>query len=77
LRKQEALMAVHPHKIIVGPNLQFSTDAGKTWSFPPRTLDGKTILAGFEPGQTVWLRHRPLTPDGAADWSAPIALIIK
>ena len=70
-------MAVRPHKIVVGPNLQFSTDGGMTWSSAPRTMQGKTVLTGFTPGQTVWLRHRPVTPDGEADWSAPIALVIK
>jgi hypothetical protein len=57
--------------------LQLSTDAGRTWISAPRTLHGKTILAGFTPGQTVWLRHRPLTPPGEAAWSDPIALVIK
>jgi hypothetical protein len=83
-------MAVRPHKNMVGPLLaarraddrgghewQLSTDGGKTWSAAPRTLQGKTILMGFTPGQTVWLRHRPVTLDGEGAFCEPIALIIK
>ncbi len=70
-------MAVRSPDTMVGPTLQFSTDGGKTWSSPHKTLDGKTILAGLVPGQTLWLRHRPPPRDGEATWSPPIALIIK
>jgi hypothetical protein len=83
-------MAVRPHKNMVAPLLaarsaddrgchewQFSTDGGKTWSSAPRTVQGKTILMGFAPGQTIWLRHRLVTLDREGAFCDPIALVIK
>jgi hypothetical protein len=83
-------MTVRPDKMTGAPLLaarsaddrashewQFSTDGGTTWSSAPRTLQGKTVLMGFTPGQTVWLRHRPATLDGEAAFCEPIALLIK
>ena len=53
---------------------QSSTD-GKTWTDMPPTLQGKTTATGFQPGVTVYFRHRAVTRTGLDDWSQPISVV--
>jgi hypothetical protein len=54
-----------------------SVDGGKTWVLAPSTLQAKTTLSGLVPGSSYSFRYRPVTKTGEADWSQPIALIVK
>ena len=56
---------------------QFSSDAGKTWVDAPITLQSKTTVSGLTPGAAMVFRCRPVTKDGAGDWSQPSWLIVK
>jgi hypothetical protein len=56
---------------------ELSTDGGKTWVIAPATLQAKTTMTGLQPGASTSFRYRPVTKTGAADWSQPIALIVK
>jgi hypothetical protein len=54
-----------------------SNDGGKTWQMAPVTLQAKTTVSGLVPGSTVTFRYRPVTKTGEADWSQPVAMIVK
>ena len=56
---------------------QWSTDGGKTWQLAPSTLQAKTTLQGFAAGSTVSFRYRVTTKAGEAEWSQPIAFLVK
>jgi hypothetical protein len=56
---------------------QWSTDGGKTWQLAPSTLQAKTSLTGFAAGSTVSFRYRVTTKTGEAEWSQPIAFVVK
>jgi hypothetical protein len=55
---------------------EYSIDGGKTWLAMPPTVQGNTTLTGLTPGSNVQFRHRAITIQGPADWSAPVALIV-
>jgi len=55
---------------------QFSTDAGKTWIDAAPTLQSKATLTGLPAATTVQFRYRAVIKGGAADWSAPISLLV-
>ncbi len=55
---------------------QFSTDAGKTWVDASQTLQSKVTLTGLPAATTVLFRYRSVVKGGAADWSAPISLLV-
>ena len=48
----------------------------KTWISLPFTVQANTTVSGLRPGSTVHFRYRPVTKDGAGDWSDPIAVIV-
>jgi hypothetical protein len=56
---------------------QWSTDGGKTWQLAASTLQAKTSLTGFAAGSTVSFRYRVTTKTGEAEWSQPIAFLVK
>jgi hypothetical protein len=56
---------------------QWSTDGGKTWQLAPSTLQARTTLQGFAAGSTVSFRYRVTTKAGEAEWSQPIAFLVK
>jgi hypothetical protein len=56
---------------------QSSSDGGKTFRSAPLTQQGRTVIDGFTPGQTVLFRHRPVTIHGEGEWNDPIALVIR
>jgi hypothetical protein len=56
---------------------EYSTDAGKTWVALPSSLQAKTSVIGLAAGATVLFRFRAVTKTGVADWSQPVALLVK
>ncbi len=56
---------------------QYSTDGGKTWIVAPPTLQAKTTVSGLQTGTTVQFRFRSVTKTGAADWSAPVSMLVQ
>ncbi|HEY8041489.1 MAG TPA: hypothetical protein VIF15_16900 [Polyangiaceae bacterium] len=54
-----------------------SIDGGKTWQLASASLQAKTTVSGLVPGASVMFRYRPVTKIGEADWSQPVALIVK
>jgi hypothetical protein len=55
---------------------QYSTDGGKTWLDVSPTTKATTTITGLQPGLLVHYRHRPITKNGALDWSDPISAIV-
>jgi hypothetical protein len=55
---------------------QYSTDAGKTWLDASQTLQAKATLTGLPAGTSVQFRYRSIIKGGAADWSAPVSLLV-
>jgi hypothetical protein len=55
---------------------QYSTDAGKTWVDVSPTLQAKATVTGLPAGTSVQFRYRSVIKGGAADWSAPISLLV-
>jgi hypothetical protein len=53
-----------------------SGDGGATWISLPSTPRSKTTASGFSPGQRVIFRFRPVTREGARDWSQPLAIVV-
>jgi hypothetical protein len=56
---------------------EMSSDGGKTWQLLPPTVQAKTGVTGLQPGATYAFRYRSVTKAGAADWSQPIAIVVK
>ena len=56
---------------------EYSLDGGRTWSPATPTLQAKTVITSLPVGATVQFRHRGVTKDGVADWSAPVMLLVK
>jgi hypothetical protein len=56
---------------------EYSSDLGKTWVLLPPTLQAKTTVSGLQAGTIVQFRYRPVTKTGAADWSAPVSLMVQ
>lgn len=56
---------------------EYSIDAGKTWVELPSSRQAKTSVTGLAAGTTVLFRHRAVTRTGVADWSQPVALLVK
>ena len=56
---------------------EYSADSGKTWVALPSTLQAKTSVIGLAAGTTVLFRYRAVTKAGVADWSQPVALLVK
>ena len=56
---------------------EYSIDGGKTWAALPSSLQAKTSVIGLAAGTTVLFRHRAVTKTGVADWSQPVALLVK
>jgi hypothetical protein len=54
-----------------------STDGGKTWVPLTSTLQAKTSVTGLAAGTTALFRYRAVTKTGVADWSQPVALLVK
>jgi hypothetical protein len=55
---------------------EVSADAGKTWQPLPPTLQAKTSTTGLVAGTAYAFRYRAVTKAGAADWSAPVTLVV-
>jgi len=55
---------------------QYSTDAGKTWLDASQTLQARATVTGMPAGTSVQFRYRAVIKGGAADWSAPISLLV-
>jgi hypothetical protein len=56
---------------------EYSLDGGKTWLLLPSTLQAKTSVTGLAAGTTVLFRYRSVIKTGVADWSQPVALLVK
>ena len=56
---------------------EYSIDGGKTWVSLPSSLQAKTSVIGLAAGTTVLFRFRAVTKTGVADWSQPVALLVK
>jgi hypothetical protein len=56
---------------------EYSTDGGKTWVTAPPSLQARTVVTGLPAGTAVQFRYRTVTKTGAADWSAPVSLLVK
>jgi hypothetical protein len=56
---------------------EFSADGGKTWQALPPTIQAKTSMTGLVAGATYSFRYRSVTRSGAADWSAPVSVVVK
>ena len=54
-----------------------SPDGGKTWQALPPTLQARTVTTGLQAGASYLFRYRSVIKTGAADWSPPVALIVK
>jgi hypothetical protein len=57
---------------------EYSADGGKTWLAASPSIQAKTTVPGLPSGTMVQFRYRAVTPKaGAADWSAPVSLLVK
>ena len=54
-----------------------SNDGGKTWVPLPSTLRAGTSVTGLAAGTTVLFRYRSVPKAGVADWSQPVAMLVK
>jgi hypothetical protein len=43
----------------------------------PFTTQASTTVSGLTPGSTVHFRYRPVTKDGAGDWSQPVSIMVQ
>ncbi|MGH7294834.1 MAG: hypothetical protein ACRELB_07875, partial [Polyangiaceae bacterium] len=57
---------------------QYSIDGGKTWVLAPPSIQARTAIPGLPAGTSVEFKYRPVTPKaGAADWSAPVTMLVQ
>ena len=57
---------------------QGADDVGDGWVLAPPSIQAKTVIPGLPAGTSVQFKYRAVTPKtGAADWSAPLTMMVK